>query len=86
MARYRVGGRVSSDGCHPSSMEPGFMGVVFGFRTPFNGRRVLFDMLVHAACKGEVLGGEERFCDICGRSVEPAECLVVDDSPSPFSG
>jgi hypothetical protein len=43
-------------------------------------------MLVHAECKGQVSGAKAGFCDICGRSVEATECLVVDDSPSPFSG
>ena len=44
-------------------------------------------LLVHTECKGELFQREGPVqCEICGRDVRREEILVVDDSPSTFSG
>ena len=44
-------------------------------------------MLVHAECNGELYQHNDFvYCDLCEREVRHEEILVVDESPSAFSG
>jgi len=44
-------------------------------------------VLVHGVCYGEIYSrGDLTYCDICEREVNRGEILVVDESPSSFSG
>ncbi|MBI3859462.1 MAG: hypothetical protein HY296_04390 [Thaumarchaeota archaeon] len=45
-------------------------------------------LMVHSVCTGELIPRQDGkvYCDICGRLVPESEILIVDNSPSPFSG